>query len=515
MIRSLIVLPDGTEISSGDISKPAITSKSLTKTVNDGTELNVGSVCSSMLELRIISLAGNLKISEGSEFTLYDEDETGVRTKVGIFVAEKPTRLTSNTYRFVAYDRVVKLDRDLTDWLSNLTGWPYSLYNLASMVCDECGLTFKNTSIPNGDRLAQKFTGNLTGRTIMKYIGQACCRFGRVTTDGAFEFAWYTDSGKTLSASDIRMNGLSYEDYSTRQIERVQIRATRNDVGTIYPQTGSNTYVIENNPLLVAESADDLQSVAQTIYNELSAVSYTPCKCALFYTSGADVGDIVTITDRNNVSIKTYVMSSVVKGQKQTIQCVGSYSRESVTFKNNEKLDDPLTGRVTEIEKTVEGLRVSVSQVQTEQGETTRKISELQVTADGLSSDVSKQSKEMENIRTDMTSIQQSADEISLKVQDIRDNGVSKVTNEFGLTINESDVTIHRSGSDMTNSLNETGMYVVRNKGQSNEQVMLEANADGVKATDVTVNNYLIIGHARFEKYTRGSDAERTACFWV
>lgn len=515
MVRTLIILPDGSELSSGNPLKPGITSKILTETVNDGTELNIGSVCSSMLELRIISTSGNLKISEASEITLYDLHDDGTRVKKGIYVVEKPRNPTANTYRVVAYDRVVRLDKDLTEWLSNLSGWPYTLYNLASMVCSECGLTLKNTSIPNGDRLVQKFSGNLTGRSIMKYIGQACCRFGRATTDGQFEFAWYTDSGKTLSVSDIRMNGLSYEDYTTRQIERVQIRATRNDVGTIYPQTGSNTYVIENNPLLVAESADDLQSVVQTIYNELRSVSYTPCKCALFYPSGADVGDIVTITDRNNVSIKTYVMSSVVKGQKQTIQCVGSYSRESVTFKNNEKLEDPLEGRVTEIEKTVEGLRVTVSQVQTEQDETTRKVSELQVTADGLSSEVSKQTQEMENIRTDMTSIQQSADEISLKVQDIQDNGVSKVTNEFGLTINESDVTIHRSGSDMTNSLNEKGMSVIRNKGQSNEQVMLEATADGVKATDVTVNNYLTIGHSRFEKYTRGSDTERTACFFV
>ena len=34
---------------------------------------------------------------------------------------------------------------------------------------------------------------------------------------------------------------------------------------------------------------------------------------------------------------------------------------------------------------------------------------------------------------------------------------------------------------------------------------------EGVVAVDVTVKNYLEIGHARFEEY--GSD--RTACFWI
>ena len=147
--------------------------------------------------------------------------------------------------------------------------------------------------------------------------------------------------------------------------------------------------------------------------------------------------------------------------------------------------------------------------------ETDKKIAELKVTADGLSSTVSSQSKEMDNIKKEMSDVQQSSDKVSVTVQSIIDNGVSKVTNEFGLTIDESAVTIHRDGSDMTNSLDETGMYVIRNKDQSNEQVMLEANANGVKATDVTVYNYLTIGHARFEDYKRGTDAERTGCFWV
>ena len=41
---------------------------------------------------------------------------------------------------------------------------------------------------------------------------------------------------------------------------------------------------------------------------------------------------------------------------------------------------------------------------------------------------------------------------------------------------------------------------------------MLKADASGVEATDVTVNNYLVIGdHARFENYPTG----RTACFYI
>ena len=63
----------------------------------------------------------------------------------------------------------------------------------------------------------------------------------------------------------------------------------------------------------------------------------------------------------------------------------------------------------------------------------------------------------------------------------------------------------------MHNSLDETGMYVKRS-----DDVMLQANANGVIATDVSVRNYLIIGcHGRFEDYSDGTDTARTACFWI
>lgn len=115
------------------------------------------------------------------------------------------------------------------------------------------------------------------------------------------------------------------------------------------------------------------------------------------------------------------------------------------------------------------------------------------------------------NMQEQITEIKQTSEDINMSVQKIIDNGVDKVSTEFGLTIDGSCVDIHRSGTEMRNSLDETGMYVKRS-----EDVMLQANANGVIATDVSVRNYLIIGsHARFEDYSDGTDSARTACFWI
>ena len=119
--------------------------------------------------------------------------------------------------------------------------------------------------------------------------------------------------------------------------------------------------------------------------------------------------------------------------------------------------------------------------------------------------------KSVDDLTGDVAELKQNSGEISIAVQKLIDDGVDKLVTEFGLTIDGSCVDINRSGTEMHNSLDETGMYVKRS-----DEVMLQANANGVIATDVSVRNYLIVGnHARFEDYSDGTDNARTACFWI
>lgn len=143
------------------------------------------------------------------------------------------------------------------------------------------------------------------------------------------------------------------------------------------------------------------------------------------------------------------------------------------------------------------------------------KMTELSVHADGITAEISSQREELDQAKTSMAEIKATSEEVSIQVQKIVDDGATKVATGLGLTINETSVDIHRPDGEMTNSLDDTGMYVIRDKGTDNEEVMLQANADGVIATDVTVRNYLTIAHARFEDYSDGTDTNRTACFFV
>lgn len=341
MYRNLIILPDGTEIFSGTGTKNAIKSATLTECVNDSDELSLGSVCANALEMTIITPAGGLSLTAGDEVTLYKVDDNGVRTAKGIFILEKPTRPTANTVKIIGYDRVTKLDKDLTAWVNALTGWPYTLKTFAGMVCEACGLTLAETDIPNADFPVSQFTrSDVTGRQLMKWIGQICCRFCRATADGKIEFAWYKPSGITIAPTGERyyfQGALSYETYQVAPIDAVQLKLADSDNGALWPEAddGANSYVITDNAILMAKVTDDLLPYLQAIEGELEGVTYTPCKVAVPACLDITAGNTVDIVDKNGATIAAYVMTKTTTGQKDTLECTGSARRDSTTATNN------------------------------------------------------------------------------------------------------------------------------------------------------------------------------------
>lgn len=114
-------------------------------------------------------------------------------------------------------------------------------------------------------------------------------------------------------------------------------------------------------------------------------------------------------------------------------------------------------------------------------------------------------------VREKIATIEQSAEQIGIQVTNIINNGVDKVVTSTGYTFDADGLKIQRAGQSIESLLNNMGMYVTRSG-----ETMLKADSNGVVATDVSVRNYLIVGsHARFEDYTDGNDASRTACFFV
>ena len=82
MIKTIIVLPDGMELSSGVGATNVIQSVTITASVNDANELSLGSACANMVEAKLITPNGGLHIAAGDEIEVYRADEAGTRTKL-------------------------------------------------------------------------------------------------------------------------------------------------------------------------------------------------------------------------------------------------------------------------------------------------------------------------------------------------------------------------------------------------------------------------------------------------
>lgn len=536
MLKTLIVLPDGTEVFSGG-GNNSVESATIKQKVNNAKILTLGSTCSAMLDVKLKTRDGGLSLSEGDEVTAYKVAGDGTRHLMGLFTLQKPTRTSANTMRITAYDRITWLDKDLTDWFASLDGWPYSLLTLAQMVCEACGLELTNDSIPNGDYQVQPFTARgITGRKLMQWAGEIAGRFCRATLEGQIEFAWYEPSGVEITPDGERFycqNGLSYEDYSVALIEKVQIKQSADDVGTVWPdETGEkNTYIISGNYLLTATATEALLPVAQTLYEQLKAVTYTPCKVQL--PAGLDIhaGHTVKITDRNGKSFTTFVMTKTQTGQRDTLECTGSQRRDSTTVVNNEKYQ-ALSRQMLEVRKEVEGLTVTASKLDTDLrgvGDSVANaqesiqsvqtsIGQLYADADSIRASVSDVEKTVDSVsgdlqatRSEMASMKLTSEELRVEIQKINDDGVKKVTTTTGI-FDEAGLTVDKTDSPTKTQITPDGMVVYKKTYGSGGSEVLSATSDGVDATNLHAKTYLIIGgRSRFENY--GDD--RTGCFWI
>lgn len=502
MLKNLIVLPDGTELFSGPGTVNAIQSVTLTQRVNTGTELTLGSACAAMLEATLLTPNGGLSVVRGSEITLYKVDDSDIRTLVGLFTVEKTARPSKNRYQITAYDRISWLDRDLSQWLESLNGWPYTLKTFAQMVCQACNLMLVTDTLPNENWHIQKFSaGKITGRKLMQWVGQACGRFCRATPSGQIELAWYKPKNITITPGGeyyYYLDSLESKDYQVAPVDKVQIQQTQKDVGAVYGN-GSNAYVITGNFLLASDSHGALTAVAETLYGILQTATYTPCKVAMPADLVIQPGDIVGVTDGNGTTFSVYVMAKTQRGQRQTLESTGSALRDNVEATNNAQYSD-LQGKVLELQTDVNGFRV-------ENRDQDEKLSKLELSVDGIKTKVSAQETGLEQVVNRVSMAEQTAEGLSLRVRSIVEDGTGRVVTSAGYTFDETGLTVRKSGKEIKTQITEDGMTVYKNNN-----AVLTANSEGVDAVDLHASTYLIVGgRSRFENY--GTD--RTGCFWI
>ena len=469
MEKHTILLPDGRQFSSG-AEGVSIGSVKLTQNVNSGTELTPGSVCAALLELELIDTGGVCPLQAGQEFTLLREGK-----QVGIFTVEDPVRIGATRFSLTAYDRVAKLDKNLDKWLSGLNNWPYPAEEFVRMVCTQCGVEGDIQDLPNGVFPIKKFSATqVTGRLLVGWAAQIMGLFCRATPQGRLEFAWYTPAEMAigpqngLSCTGFFAGTLKYSDYVVAPVDKVELSGSV----SCPDENGENVLTISGNPYLTGTDAD--LPVAERLYALLSGFSYTPGSVTVpagLFTPG----QVVEVTDASGKVFSMPIMTAVRKGERETLSCTGSPSRESVTAINSSQTVESLNGKLQALQGEVSALKNENK----EEGSTailpTVQVLEADMTFQKISTQVLQQRL--------------------LEMEDTAQPGDENVRS----------IHIKPPGTEIETRIDGSALQVL-----GSGQVVLKADMRGLSAPKVQAQVLTLGSHARFADYMGG-----TGCFYV
>lgn len=434
--------------------------------------------------------------------------------------SDKPT--ADRTQRdVVAYDALYDIiNANVMGWydsvLPNLDS-TITLKNFRDSFFEHFGVAQKDITLPNDSmvikRSLDKETGNvqtnvLSGSTVIKAICEINGCFGHINRQGQFEYIFLKQDIQGLypandlypsddlypkSPDSYRINKsdyitADYEDYIVEPITKLQIRSSDSDVGTIIGN-GNNAYIIENNMLTYQKTADEMQTIAQNIYNKISKIRYRPFTADLRGNPCLEVGDAIRILTKNAI-VESYVLERDLKGIQALRDSFSSVGEQYYSEKVNSTQTSikQLENRSNKLERTIEETKSTITDVENDLS------SQIKQTAESITTEVSKKVGSDEII----SKINQSPESISIEARKINLRGtivVSDLASNSGIATSED---IPTNNNQLANGAGYETASSIKNTVITKDYIeTLQVKAGSVDAEDITginINGKTITG---------------------
>lgn len=434
--------------------------------------------------------------------------------------SDKPT--ADRTQRdVVAYDALYDIiNANVMGWydsvLPNLDS-TITLKNFRDSFFEHFGVAQKDITLPNDSmvikRSLDKETGNvqtnvLSGSTVIKAICEINGCFGHINRQGQFEYIFLKQDIQGLypandlypadnlypkSPDSYRINKsdyitADYEDYIVEPITKLQIRSSNSDVGTIIGN-GNNAYIIENNMLTYQKTADEMQTIAQNIYNKISKIRYRPFTADLRGNPCLEVGDAIRILTKNAI-VESYVLERDFKGIQALRDSFSSVGEQYYSEKVNSTQTSikQLENRSNKLERTIEETKSTITDVENDLS------SQIKQTAESITTEVSKKVGSDEII----SKINQSPESISIEARKINLRGtivVSDLASNSGIATSED---IPTNNNQLANGAGYETASSIKNTVITKDYIeTLQVKAGSVDAEDITginINGKTITG---------------------
>ena len=460
---------------------------------------------------RVIDIAAKDSFKVG-----LDSDGENYAFKAGnYFITEVRRDENSNALTLYAYDKIYEAASHYTSEVDLSTCSTFGAYITA--IADFLGLDgviymCQDTELSTFSKAASaNLEGSETLRGLLDDIAEATQTVYFINYQNKLVFRRISKTGFNL---DISKN--DYFSLTSKDNRRLQTICATTQLGDNYSastsQIGTTQYIRDNDFWTNNENTPAEVEAAIALYGDLT-ISQFECTWRGNYL--LEVGDRLRIENKDGSYSYSYLYDDTLtyNGALQEKTKWSYKENDTESAANPTNLGDKLKQTFAIVDKVNKQITIVASENQTNR----EAISSLQMDTANIRMSVQQTQEQTtnaitsvnENINTLTSKVEasMSAEDVRVEITKQLDNGVDKVITSTGFTFDEEGLTVSKSGSEMETTITEDGMIVYKDG-----TAMLTANNEGVEATDLHANTYLIIGtNSRFEDY----GDSRTGCFWI
>jgi hypothetical protein len=314
------------------------------------------------------------------------------------------------------------------------------------------------------------------------------------------------------------LSNANYFDLDSKTNRRLATIASVTELGdnvsASITETGTTQY-IRNNPFL--ELRDDIDVLLDNAIAKLGGITINQFECNWRGDAATEIGDKLALITKDGAEVTSYLLNDTISYNGALSQKTEwAYTESETVSSNPTTLGETLKQTFAKVDKANKQIEILTSETDANKSA----ISSLQINTENISASVTKMeqatNETLESINNDINTLTKSveakmtAEDVSIAIKSELANGVDKVETTTGFKFDETGLNISKTGSEMATNINEDGMSVYRN-----EEEVLTADNEGVKAYNLHAKTYMIIGEtSRFEDYEKDGE-KRTGCFWI
>lgn len=338
----------------------------LTESLNDGSELKFGSCLPNQISFIAHDMPAGLvgKTLRPVETLEGNEDDPFTYGKYKIFSAVPTADRTKR--QITAYDAMYDiLNADVKAWYAGLS-FPMALKQFRYSFFAYLGVEQEETTLVNDSMTVNKTLvasssdgstvtaeATISGKTIIEAICEINGAFGNMNRAGKFEYVILPSITSALYPADDlyprddlfpsdanteSMTGhyftFDYEDFQSKEITQLEIRADNNTAGTIVGNPG-NTYVISGNFLVSDKTGAELEQIANNVLPIMAQAAYTPIKsCTTVGNPCLELGDPIRFNTSREI-VETYLLQRTLTGVQSKRDSIVAQGTPTHTTKTN------------------------------------------------------------------------------------------------------------------------------------------------------------------------------------